>query len=412
MEPREQRGLIIAACHKITQKGRRWLVPSQTDIHKKYSVCVDPDREFCTCPDHEETGCTCKHIYAVRYTIEREYSDDGSLTETETISVQTVKKTYPQQWRAYNAAQTNEKAKFQTLLRDLCAGIVEPARTGKGRPRIPMGDAIFSAVFKVYSTVSGRRFMSDLRESKENGLIGRAPSYNSIFAVLESESTTAVLKAMIEESARPLKAIESHFSCDSSGFSGCKFDRWYDHKWGKYQIQRVWCKAHIMCGSVTNVITAVEIHDKNTGDGTMLKPLLASTAQRFTISELSGDMAYSTHANLQAIVDINATPLIPFKSNATDRAGGLWAQCFHYFKFKQEEFMARYHQRSNVESTFSMLKRKFGDGVRSKTETAMKNEVLAKILCHNICCLISAMYELGVDPIFWAETPVAQEVAT
>ena len=133
---------------------------------------------------------------------------------------------------AYNAAQTNEKAKFQSLLRELCAGVVEPAK-GKGRPRIPMGDAIFAAVFKVYSTVSGRRFMSDLRQSQENGMIGRAPSYNSIFCVLESENTTAVLKAMIEESARPLKAIESHFSVDSSGFSGCKFDRWYDHKWGQ-----------------------------------------------------------------------------------------------------------------------------------------------------------------------------------
>jgi transposase len=245
--------------------------------------------------------------------------------------------------------------------------------------------------------------MSDLRAAKDNGLIGRAASYNSIFNVLEAESTTAILKAMIEESARPLKAIESHFSVDSSGFSGCKFDRCYDHKWGKYQIQRAWCKAHVMCGSVTNVITAVEIFDKNTNDGTMLKPLLASTVQRFNVAEVSGDLAYSTHANLQAVVDANAVPLIPFRRNATDGAGGLWAKCFHYFQFKQDEFMARYHQRSNVESTFSMLKRKFGDGVRSKTDTAMKNEVLAKILCHNICCLISAMFELGVDPVFWGQ---------
>jgi hypothetical protein len=47
-----------------------------------------------------------------------------------------------------------------------------------------------------------------------------------------------------------------------------------------------------------------------------------------------------------------------------------------------------------------MIKSKFGDGVRSKTDVAMKNEVLAKVLCHNICCLISAMYELGIQPDF------------
>ena len=47
-----------------------------------------------------------------------------------------------------------------------------------------------------------------------------------------------------------------------------------------------------------------------------------------------------------------------------------------------------------------MIKRKFGDSVRSKTDVAMRNEVLCKILCHNICCLISAMFELGITPSF------------
>lgn len=61
-----------------------------------------------------------------------------------------------------------------------------------------------------------------------------------------------------------------------------------------------------------------------------------------------------------------------------------------------------YDQRTNVESTFSMVKAKFGDSVRSKTETAMGNEVMAKVVCHNICCLISAMYELGIAPEFQA----------
>jgi len=65
--------------------------------------------------------------------------------------------------------------------------------------------------------------------------------------------------------------------------------------------------------------------------------------------------------------------------------------------------MRNYHGRSNVESTFSMIKAKFGERPRSKTETAQVNELLCKILCHNLCCLISSMYELGVDPTFWNE---------
>ena len=45
-----------------------------------------------------------------------------------------------------------------------------------------------------------------------------------------------------------------------------------------------------------------------------------------------------------------------------------------------------------------MIKAKFGDSVRSKTDVAMKNEVLAKLVCHNIVCVIHEMYELGIEP--------------
>jgi transposase len=70
--------------------------------------------------------------------------------------------------------------------------------------------------------------------------------------------------------------------------------------------------------------------------------------------------------------------------------------------------MQHYHRRSNVETTFSMIKAKFGERLRSKTRTAQENEVLCKILCHNVCCLIQSIYELGIEPTFWGgETDVA-----
>ncbi len=52
--------------------------------------------------------------------------------------------------------------------------------------------------------------------------------------------------------------------------------------------------------------------------------------------------------------------------------------------------MRNYHKRSNVESTFMMIKAKFGDSLRSRTKTAQINEALLKVLCHNICCLIQS----------------------
>ena len=62
--------------------------------------------------------------------------------------------------------------------------------------------------------------------------------------------------------------------------------------------------------------------------------------------------------------------------------------------------LAKYHKRSNVESAFSMIKRKFEDAIRSKTDTAMVNESLTKVLCHNLSVLCHEMQELGIDPQF------------
>jgi transposase len=59
-----------------------------------------------------------------------------------------------------------------------------------------------------------------------------------------------------------------------------------------------------------------------------------------------------------------------------------------YFKNHKEDFMKHYHKRSNVETVFSMVKRKFGSHVRSKYSIAQENEVLCKALCHNIVVLI------------------------
>jgi transposase len=77
-----------------------------------------------------------------------------------------------------------------------------------------------------------------------------------------------------------------------------------------------------------------------------------------------------------------------------------WNRLFHYYSFKRTEFLAVYHRRSNAESTFSAIKRKFGDFVRSKTPTAQINELLLKVLAHNITMIIHSMHELGISPSF------------
>jgi transposase len=410
MDARQQRGLEIAATANLAKRGGVWLVPSQSG-NGRYTVWPDLKIPRCTCPDHEEGGFKCKHIFAVEYAITRERNGDGSTTVTERLTIQkTVQRTYPQDWRAYNAAQTHEKERFLDLLRDLCGGVSELPQPKKRRPPLPIQDALFAACFKVYSTMSVRRFMSDLRDAQAKGYLSKVPHFNSICNYLENPQLTPILRDLITETSRPLTAVEVDFAADSSGFTTSRFIRWYDHKYGAVRQQHEWVKVHLMCGVKTNIVTAVEIRDKDASDTKLLPALVDATAQNFSVSEVSADKGYGSVKNYKAIQRHGATPYIAFKSIHTGRAQGMWQRMYHLWQFHRGEFLAHYHKRSNVESTFSMIKAKFGDHVRSKSDVAMVNEVLCKIICHNICCLIQESHELGIDTVFWAESSPAQQV--
>lgn len=130
MDAREQRGLVIAATQKLTNKGKVWLVPSQSG-NGQYTVLPDPDAPFCSCPDHADHGGMCKHLYAVKITVSRETGADGSVTETRSITF-TEKRTYKRDWPTYTLSQTLEKHRLQELLFDLCRGIEEPPQATLG----------------------------------------------------------------------------------------------------------------------------------------------------------------------------------------------------------------------------------------------------------------------------------------
>jgi transposase len=407
IEDRKQRGLQIAALARIDRDGEFYLVPSVTNpVPTRYRVKMDGLFPKCSCRDHEERGCKCKHIYAVEYFIQRETSvttaPDGTTTVTDRVIITRERKTYKQDWPAYNKAQQVEKRQFQSLLHDLCKDLPTPPQVGRGQRRLPMSDAVFAAVFKVYSTMSARRFTSDLCDAQAKGYISRVPHYNSVLNYLENADLFPILTGMIERAALPLKAIEENFAVDSTGFCFSRFVRWFDVKYNRFTEKQEWVKAHVMCGVKTNVITAIEIHDKDAGDAPQLPALVKTTAANFTVKEVSADKGYIGEETHAAIAAVGATPFIMFKANATGGIGGIYAKMFHYFNYRRDEFLAHYHQRSNVESTVMMVKTKFGDSVKSKTDVAAKNEVLCKVLCHNICCVISAVHELGIQ----AEFPV------
>lgn len=416
MQTRQVRGLEIASQSQkqITYSGTFWTVPSQSS-GKSYAITIDPP--FCTCPDFKKTAIKCKHVFAVEYHIGEE-----SGAQLPDVPEQ-IRKTYKQEWHEYNLAQTNEKSKFVELLYELCQNIQEPVQT-VGRPRAPFSDVVFAACLKIYGGMSGRRNQTDVREALSRGLLSKSLHYNTLARYLEKKELTPYLKQLIVESSLPLKTVDWDFAVDASGFSTGVYQKWSDAKWGSARTvygekqpnevnKKDWVKVHIMCGVKTNIITAVEITHAHAGDSPQFAPLVNTTSQNFPIQSVMGDKAYSAEKNLKLVLLKGGAPYIAFRSNATAgnrRSGSVWKRLFLQYQYNQERFMDCYHRRSNVETTFSMIKRKFGERLRSKTYTAQTNEVLCKILCHNICVLIQSMYELGVEVTLGSETPVDSNV--
>jgi transposase len=420
MDGREMRGMQIAATMPLRRDAKGWIVPSQsgpgtyrvvpapTTTYKVAQGLVPPPPGVqpwgCNCPDFETRGQPCKHVFAVELVVRRQTVDlDG------TVLTQEMKVTYTQDWTAYNAAQTEEKERFRPMLADLCSTLQNPPR-GRGRPRMPISDMAFASVLRVYEGLSARRFDTDVRESKANGLTEADPHFNTVLRYLRSPEMTSALRGLVELSALPLKGVETDFAVDSTGFTTSRFARWFDHKWGKEQTKREWVKLHAMTGVRTNIVTSVELTDWRGADYNYFRPLLASTAENFAMRDVTADKAYSGRPNLQAVTDLGAVPYIPFRAH---RVGGIpaihdpnavlpgieasaWVRMYHLFVYQRDTFLAHYHKRSNVETTFSMIKRKFGDALRSKSDVGQMNEVLCKVIAHNLCVLIACIHELGL----------------
>lgn len=309
-------------------------------------------------------------------------------------------------WAAYNEAQTREKLLFLDLLEDLCSRLPEEPGGKVGRPNASNKDMVFCMAAKLYEGLSSRRVSSDLNIALQRGHIGHVPHFNTILKYFNNPAMAPFLTALIRLSALPLKDLETTFAVDASGLSSAFYSRWFDYRFGHLDGRESkihdWIKIHVICGVKTNIVTAITVTEGKASDFPQFPDLVKKTAEHFNVQEVCADKGYLSRKNVEVVMEIGATPYIPFKTNTTGKADGslAWKKMFHYYQLHHEEFMARYHQRSNVEGTFSMLKRKFSTKLMTKNEVAQMNEALAMVLCHNICVLVREAIENGVSTEF------------
>ena len=316
--------------------------------------------------------------------------------ETEKTS---KRKTYPQKWHEYNEAQTKEKLMFYKLLDELLNVIPEQAYTF-GRPKKSFRDMFFCCMTKTYANTSARRTISELELVKRAGYISEVCHFNTLLNYFGETRMKYVLDYLITLSALPLKNVEDTFAIDATGFGTKRFDRWVHDKYEVKSIdQGKFVKAHVTCGTKTNIVIKAEITPGNVHDNTQFEDLFKATALNFNITDFCADKGYLARDNMKLVDEYGATLYVPFKKGSTAKRRGspTWNRMFKEFTLNRFEFDRHYHRRSNVETTFSMIKGKFGEFCKSKYMLTQTNEILCKILAHNITCLIHEVLELKID---------------
>ena len=389
---KEERAKIILSREKAVRKIKNgmYLVQSQTGLGF-YKVQWNGKNWVCNCPDFVKNGHAgpCKHIIALKLQLDHRYvSIEGQEPKIE-------KKIYTQNWKLYNMAQVQEFELFDQFLYQLVSLIEEPEQNSRGRPRIKLKDQIFCCIMKVYSQLSLRRSQYLFHEALQRHQISHSPHFNNISNTLNREENKPILHGLVRLSAQPLASVETDFATDSSGFRCSSFGRYCEYAHGTKRMHN-WLKCHISTGVTTNIVADVIITDEYGADSPQFEPLVRGTAQNFSINEVSADGIYSSRKNLQIVDSLGGTAYIPFKKNATGRSSGaLWKKAFHYFQLHKEEFLEHYHKRSNAESTFSAIKKKFGETLKSKNRGAQENELFCKIIAYNITVLIHEMVQLN-----------------
>ncbi len=347
----------------------------------------------------------------------KHYADDLSILNIniEDIynfeKIEKKKKTYPQNWPAYNQAQMNEFSIFQDILIELLDKLLDiKPLYRRGRPFNDLKEMLFCCAMRSYYGKSSRRSVSFLDFAVTKAYISKKPHFNTILNYYKDKTLTPILKYLIEQSANPLKDVEVDFSVDSSGFSTSLYGRWLDVRATSKSKKRLYKKAHVTSGIKTNIITAIEVTPGYYADSPQFSELIKITSKTFKIREVSADKAYSSRKNLQTVVEYGGIPFIPFRKGTGKRSRGhlIWTRMKQVYDKEREYFNKHYHKRSNAESVFNMIKRKFGAHLYSKSETGQINEVLCKALAHNICVLIQELHEidLKIDFNYCATTKI------
>jgi transposase len=306
----------------------------------------------------------------------------------------------------YNLAQENEVFIFFEFLPKVVESVCKNYhhKPGVGAPPAKLYDILMNLGIKNYFSRSLRRSKGLIRLMKYAfKLKFKVLSFKTVDKYLNDPCVRIYQDQIIEYTSNPLKFLEKNFATDKTGERTKTFSSWYSLRCNKQIQKRDHINIHITTGSFLHSVAAIDVLAEKGKDNLIFREHVQELKERdYKINLWSGDGVYLARENCTAVQEAGGKPRFHLKKGLTKKSKGhpAWKQMLYYAEEHPEEYDSEYHTRSNVECTNSAKKRKFGDSVRSKNDTAQENESQGSWCCYNFTVLSRAYYELGIEPNF------------
>ena len=179
---------------------------------------------------------------------------------------------------------------------------------------------------------------------------------------------------------------------DASGFSSSYSSNYYVMRINKESKKRHFLKSTIVIDTDKQLILGVLLRKGPSNDNKDFQPILRKIYELFNeikIKRVLADKGYDSEKNLSFVKNfLNAEPIIKIRegnSSPLRNRGRKKLRRVMYLRFKKDKIISStYHQRSKVETVFSVIKRKFGDELYSKTLEMRKKEAMLRHLVYNL----------------------------